>query len=186
MLRLETERVLSCSMRVYLTPSFTRASFPNSSPSWRVQTTPCVVCVCVRGGGKVLERKGNTSNGPDHLHSNLHTWGHTSLTHPGSHLPPLLTFTHTQGHTSLPSSPPSHTKGHTSLPLLTLPLMMTLTEPFRMIYQLPPLSPWWNTVWREDGMVSYLSVCVLMHMQVYVCTMTIIVQVHVHMQVSTQ
>lgn len=33
-------------------------------------------------------------------------------------------------------------------------------------------------------MVSYLSMCVLMHMQVYVCTMTIIVQVHVHMQVS--
>ena len=34
-------------------------------------------------------------------------------------------------------------------------------------------------------MVSYLSVCVLMHMQVYVCTKTMIVQVHVHMQVST-
>ena len=50
MLRSETERVLSYSVTLYLTPSFTRASFPNSSPSWSVQTTPCV-CVCVCGGG---------------------------------------------------------------------------------------------------------------------------------------
>ena len=27
----------------------------------------------------MLERKGNTSNGHDHLHSNSHTQGHTSL-----------------------------------------------------------------------------------------------------------
>ena len=131
---------------------------------------PHPVCVCVceggrgEGGREVLERKGNTSNGHDHLHSNSHTWGHTSLpphlTHTGSHLPPssphthrvtppsLLT-SHTQGHTSLPPHL-THTGSHL-LPLLTLPLMMTLTEPFRMIYQLPPLSPWWNTGWREKG-----------------------------------
>ena len=41
---------------------------------------PVCVCVCVcEGGREVLERKGNTSNGHDHLHSNSHTQGHTSL-----------------------------------------------------------------------------------------------------------
>ena len=102
---------------------------------------PVCVCVCVcEGGREVLERKGNTSNGHDHLHSNSHTQGHTSL--PSS--------PHT--HRVTPPSPPhlTHTGSHLP-PLLTLPLMMTLTEPFRMIYQLPPLSPWWNTGWREKG-----------------------------------
>ena len=73
---------------------------------------PHPVCVCVceggrgEGGREVLERKGNTSNGHDHLHSNSHTWGHTSLpphlTHTGSHLPPSSPHTHRV----TPPSPP--------------------------------------------------------------------------------